>query len=374
MVAPELSIIVPVYNEEARLETSLRKLAKFLRASPSRWELLVVDDGSHDATPRILQRLGRHQEHLRTIRLPRNRGKGAAIRAGLKKARGKFVVFTDCDLSTPPSQIGAAAQWLNRGYDIAIGSRHLPGSRIPVPQPLLRRLVGRVFNLAVKILLGLPYADTQCGFKAFSRRAARLIARSSRVHGFAFDVELLCLAKKLGLRVKEFPIVWSDKAGTTIRLFRHTPKMFGTLLSLQHRFKAMITYHPARALPLILTSCAGAVLGQIFFKKGAMAIQGLPFNLDFVVAMLSSQNIWTGLAFFMCGAVTWIMALARVELSFAFPMLSLNFVFTALYAWLFFGEHLAVNRVAGIALVVMGVLVIATSGKPSEQKEPGRTA
>lgn len=358
-----VSIVVPAYNEAARIEASVRTLAAWMRAHLPAAELLVVDDGSRDGTPAILARLACSIRALRVIRLPRNRGKGAAVREGLRRARGKAILFTDADLSTAPSEIPRALRQLAAGADVAIGSRHLAGSRLPIPQPLTRRLGGRVFNLAAKILLGLPYADTQCGFKAFSRAAARRLAAAGREDGFAFDLELLLLARRFRLAVTEFPITWSDRAFTTVSLARHAPRMFRAILTLQRRLPDTVIYHPARALPLILFSCACAVVGQILYKIGARAIPPLPFGADFLVAMASSHWIQGGLVFFMSCAVTWILALARVDLSFAFPMLSLNFVFTALYAWLWFGEHLSPARVGGIAFVIAGVMVIASGGQ-----------
>ena len=365
--APRVSIIVPVYNEETNIESCVRRLSACMRSRRVPSEILAVDDGSTDATPRLLRNMSATIPALRVVRTARHRGKGSAVRAGFAAARGRFVVFTDCDLSTPPSQIPRAIGALQRGCDVVIGSRNLPGSRLPVPQPFLRRLAGRAFNFAVRILLGLRYADTQCGFKAFTARAARSLARSAKMDGFAFDVELLLLARRLGFTVGEIPIVWSDNPDTKIRLLRHSPGMFRAVMSLKRRFADVITYHPARALPLILASCMGAVLGQIFYKQGANAIGEMPIGPEFIAAMASNHFIWYGLAFFSMSAVTWIMALARVDLSFAFPMLSLNFVFTALYAWLFFGEHLGVNRVAGISLVIVGVLAIAASGRSPQR-------
>ncbi len=364
-----LSVVVPIYNEENNLGTSIPHIIKYLRARRGSWELLAIDDGSRDSTPQMLRRLAKTHRGLRVIRLPQNLGKGAAVRAGLKAARGRFIVFTDCDLSTPTSQIPLALRTLEQngatagGTEIAVGSRNLPSSRLPVPQPFLRRIAGRAFNVAVRVLLGLPYTDTQCGFKAFTSRAARLIVRHSRVNGWAFDVEILLLAKQLALKVREFPIVWRDNPYTKIRLLKDSPAMFGAILSLKRRFASVIQYHPARALPLILASCVSAVLGQIFFKKGAMMIQGIPLGWEFLAAMISNYNFMFGLAFFGLGAITWVITLSKVELSFAFPMLSLNFVFTALYAWLYFGEILSTNRVVGISLVVLGVLAIAASGR-----------
>jgi glycosyltransferase involved in cell wall biosynthesis len=357
-----VSILVPAYNESARLESTVIQLSASARAARLPHEILVVDDGSKDDTPLLLHRLATRIRELVVIRLPRNQGKGAAVREGLKRARGTYVVFTDADLSTPPSELAPALRHLERGADVVIGSRALPGSRLPIPQPLPRRLTGRIFNLAVRILLGLPYADTQCGFKGFRRDAARALARASSMNGFAFDVELLLLARRLGLAVTEFPITWSDRALSTVRVWTHAPQMFGSLLALKHRFRDVIPYHPARALPLILFSCACAVIGQILFKRGALALPPVPFGPSFLMEMAASHLIWGGLGLIMLSAVTWLQALARVDLSFAFPMLSLNFVFTALYARLYLGEQLAWTRIGGIALVVAGVLVIASTG------------
>jgi glycosyltransferase involved in cell wall biosynthesis/multidrug transporter EmrE-like cation transporter len=370
-VSPRLSVIVPVYDEAARLGPALARLSAFLRKhAPGAHELLVVDDGSRDATPALLARL--RLPGLRVLRLPRNRGKGAAVRAGLGAARGRAILFMDCDLSTPPAEIPGAERLIRAGWDVAIGSRALPASRLPVPQPPLRRLAGRLFNLATRILLGLPFADTQCGFKAFSPRAARRLAREGRVDGFAFDCELLLLARRAGFRVRDFPVTWSDRAHSTVRLFRHTPRMFSTLLALQRRFHAVIPYHPARALPLILASVAGAFCGQVAYKIGARALGPLPLGAGLLVAMLHSPWIWAGFSCFGASAFTWLLALARVDLSFAFPLLSLNFVFTALVSRFWFGEILPAARVAGITLVVAGVLVIAVSARPPSHEEPAR--
>lgn len=354
-----------MFNEEARLKSSFDALAGFLERRVPSHEIVLVDDGSTDKTPDILTELARKTGKLEIVRLPHNRGKGAAVREGFRRARGSTVLFMDCDLSTPPGEIPGALAAIEGGNDAAIGSRRLPRSRIPVPQPPLRRLAGRAFNMAVRVMLGLPYRDTQCGFKAFKNRAARVLARDGRINGFAFDVELLLLAAKHGYNVTELPVTWRDRAHTTVRLLKHAPRMFTILLALKRRFASIIPYHPARALPMILFSCVGAVLGQIFFKRGALGLSGVPFGPGFVLGMAASADIWIGLAFFGASALTWLMSLARVDLSFAFPMLSLNFVFTALYSWYAFGEHLAPARIAGIALIIAGVITISTSGTPA---------
>lgn len=370
---PRLSVIVPVYNEAGRLEASVRRLGAYLRARLPGSELLVVDDGSTDATPRLLAGLARAVPGLVVHRLPANRGKGAAVRRGLALARGRVVVFTDCDLSTPPAEIPRAVRWIEGGDAVAIGSRALPGSRLPVPQPWARRLAGRVFNLAVRVLLGLPYADTQCGFKAFDRATARALARDGRMDGFAFDVELLLLAKRRGARVREFPVTWRDRAQSKVRLVRHAPAMFRALFELSRRFADVAGDHPARTLPLILASCAMAVTGQILYKQGALALPVKTLGADWLVAMATSPGVLGGVLCFGVSAFTWLMALARVDLSFAFPMLSLNFVFTALWAWAVLGERLSAMRLGGIGLVVAGVLVIAGGhGTPAAARAGGR--
>jgi len=362
-----LTVIVPVFNEEKRLVTSAHQLAGWLSRNGGRHELVFVDDGSTDATPQLLAGLTREIRALRVIRLPRNRGKGAAVRAGLKSARGKAVLFMDVDLSTAPSQIPLALRQLQSGHDLAIGSRALPGSRLPVPQPLPRRISGRIFNSAVRIILGLPYADTQCGFKAMTRQTARRMARALRLDGFDFDVELLLLARRFGLRAAEFPITWNDRAHSTVRLMAHSMRMFATLFSLRRKFRREVAFHPVMALPLILTSVGFAIVGQILMKHGARSLTETGLGTGFLGAIASNHFVWGGLACYGFSAVTWLVALAKVDLSFAFPMLSLGFVATAVYSRLYFGEQFSVNRILGIGLVIFGVLLIAISGKAPVQ-------
>jgi multidrug transporter EmrE-like cation transporter len=371
--APDLSVIVPAFNESARIEACVLDLDRDLATREFTSEILVVSDGSTDRTNAILRRLGQRLRRLRVVIRPRNGGKGAAVREGLRMSRGRFAAFTDADLSTPPSEFPALLAHLRAGADLAIGSRALPASRLPVPQPFGRRVAGRIFNAAVRVVLGLPFADTQCGFKGVSGRGRALLLRESREDGFAFDVEWLLLARRHGLRAVEFPITWSDRAHSSVRLLRHAPRMFGTLLRLRRRFADAAGYHPARALPLIFFSCACAVVGQILFKTGARAIADVPFGPAFLVAMAGQPLIWGAVTAFGASAATWILALARVDLSYAFPMLSLNFIFTALYGARYLGEHLSGLRIAGIALIVGGVLVIAAGGSPAPGTAPARS-
>lgn len=362
-----LTVIVPVFNEEKRLESSVYQLAGWLSRHGGKYELVLVDDGSTDATPKILAGLAGKIRALRVITLPRNRGKGAAVREGLKSARGHAVLFMDVDLSTAPSQIPLALRQLRAGHDIAIGSRALPHSRLPVPQPLLRRISGRIFNSAVHVILGLPYADTQCGFKAMTLKTARRMSGAMKLNGFDFDVELLLLARRFSLRVSEFPITWNDRAHSTVRLMAHSTRMFATLFSLRRKFRKEVAFHPVMALPLILTSVGFAIVGQILMKHGARSLTETTMGAGFIQAIASNHFVWAGLACYGLSGVTWLMALARVDLSFAFPMLSLGFVATAAYAWAYFGEILSVNRILGIGLVILGVFFIAISGKAPAQ-------
>jgi len=222
---PPLSVVIPAYNEQERLPASLEKVAAFLNEQvdgPS--EILVVDDGSTDGTFESARRAGAglENEQLRVTVLDngRNRGKGYSVRNGISQSRYPWVLFTDADLSAPIEEcpkLFAAVQ--EQGYDVAIGSRAVDRSLIGVHQSLFREAMGRVFNLAVRIGVGLPFKDTQCGFKLFSEKAARDIFSRQLLEGFGFDVEVLYLAKKLGYPAAEVPVRWDDCEGTKVRMF-----------------------------------------------------------------------------------------------------------------------------------------------------------
>ncbi len=366
----DLSVIIPAFNEEGRIQNAVNRIARFLGNSGGKWELIVVDDGSTDSTPHILERLAAGLPQLRVMRVPENRGKGDAVRQGLAHAAGQTVIFADCDLSTPPGEIPHAVSWIKKGFDVAIGSRTAPGAKIPVPSPLRRRISSRVFNLLARLYLGLEFSDTQCGFKAFSRRAARVMAKEGKVAGFAFDVELLLLARRHKMKVKEFPVVWRDKSDSKISILRHAPAMLGALVSMRARFQDQISFHPARMMPLILLSVLCAITAQILFKHGAIALPRGTGFWPFIAAIAESNWVWLGIASYGISAVAWLTVLARVDLSFAFPMLSLGFVFAAIYARVFLLESLAWNRSLGIALVIAGVILIAASARGTRKENP----
>lgn len=219
---PRLSIVIPAFNEAARIGPCLQAAAGFLDAREPGGELLVVDDGSADATAQIVEHAALAEPRLRLLRLDGHRGKGAAVRCGMLAARGEEVLFSDVDLSTPLDEIDKLRAVLGNGVHVAIASRVLPGASIEVLPPWSRRLASPLQRLLVRCLIGLPYGDTQCGFKLFRRDAARAIFSRSRIDGFAFDIEILHLARLLGMRVSPVAVRWNHDPDSRVRLVRHS--------------------------------------------------------------------------------------------------------------------------------------------------------
>ena len=212
-----ISIIVPAYNEEKRLPSTLDAIRRYLESTEWEFaEVVVVDDGSRDATPEVARKAG-----ARVVANPGNRGKGYTVRHGMLEAKGDWALFTDADLSSPIDELDKLWCAAGReGAQVAIGSRAMDRSLIGVHQPLLREYSGRFFNLVMRLVTGLPYADTQCGFKLFETRAARRIFERQHLDGFGFDVEALCIARRLGCGIVEVPVKWNDVAGTKVSLWR----------------------------------------------------------------------------------------------------------------------------------------------------------
>lgn len=230
-----ISIVIPAYNEETRLPASLDAVTQYV--GQGRWrftEILVVDDGSTDATAQVAEAYAATHPEVRLLRNPGNRGKGYSVRHGMLKARGDWVLFTDADLSAPIEEaaklFGAVEE---HNAQIAFGSRGLDRSLIEVHQSWFRETAGRLFNVFVRLLAGLPYADTQCGFKLFERGAAREIFRRQRLNRFGFDVEVLYLAKRLGFRAVEVPVRWRHSEGTKVSMWRDSVSMFVDLLRIR---------------------------------------------------------------------------------------------------------------------------------------------
>jgi len=206
------SVVVPLYNEAGRLPERLDRLLSVVDDST---ELILVDDGSTDGTVALLEREIAGRAHIRLLRLPSNQGKGAAVRTGIAAAAGQFVAFMDADLATDPAYLEPLFASLD-DYDIAIGSRSLADTEL-AHTSRLRSLSGASFNRLVRAATRMPYRDTQCGFKAFHTDVARVLFSLSRLGGFAFDVEILSLARALQFRVTEVPIKWTEMPGTHIR-------------------------------------------------------------------------------------------------------------------------------------------------------------
>jgi dolichyl-phosphate beta-glucosyltransferase len=215
-----LSIVIPAYNEENRLPQTLRGVLDWLaRGTFSFLEVIVVDDGSRDGTARVVEEFAQANKCLRLLRNPGNRGKGYAVRHGMLEAKGEWILYTDADLSSPIAEIEKlcrAAGQQNAG--VAIGSRAVDRSLVEVHQPALRELSGRCFNLVMRMVTGLPFRDTQCGFKLYRADAARQIFSLQKQEGFSFDVEDLLIAKKLGVRTVEVPVRWANVEGTKVGL------------------------------------------------------------------------------------------------------------------------------------------------------------
>lgn len=212
-----ISIIIPAYNEEKRLPATLDRVRKYLcRGGWQFWEIIVVDDGSSDATAQVA-----HDAQVRVVANPGNRGKGFAVRHGMLEARGAWALLSDADLSTPIEELEklwcAAAQ---QNADVVIGSRAVDRSLIGIHQPLFRESMGRLFNLIMRLITGLPFLDTQCGFKLFATGAAREIFSRQKLDGFGFDVEVLFIAGKLDYRCLEVPVKWNDVLGTKVSIWR----------------------------------------------------------------------------------------------------------------------------------------------------------
>jgi dolichyl-phosphate beta-glucosyltransferase len=213
-VSEPLSIVIPAYNEEARLSRTLERLRRFCSGRGQAFEIVVVDDGSQDRTAEVAAAAGGPQ--TRVLRTATNRGKGHAVRAGMLAARGERRLMTDADLSTPIDELAALEAALAAGADVAIGSRAVAGARVEVHQSAYRESAGRAFNVLVRLLLLPDVHDTQCGFKLWSGAATQAVFPRLRIDGFCFDVEALYVARRLGLRIAELPVVWRNDAASRV--------------------------------------------------------------------------------------------------------------------------------------------------------------
>jgi glycosyltransferase involved in cell wall biosynthesis len=221
----QLSIIVPSFNEELRLPASLDRIAAYVSASGRATEVLVVNDGSTDRTAEVAASYRDRIANLRVLENGVNRGKGYSVRHGMGEAQGELVLFTDADLSAPIEEADKLLAAMER-YDVAIGSRALDRSLISVHESAFREFAGIVFNKIVRVVLRLPFVDTQCGFKSFRRERCRIIFEQQRIERFGFDPELLYLARHHGLKAIEIPVRWAHSPATKINMMRDSVQMF----------------------------------------------------------------------------------------------------------------------------------------------------
>ena len=239
MAAPDLSVVIPAFNESRRLGQSLQAVAEYLdRSAGPDAEVIVVDDGSTDGTAELARRRLENRRG-RVISNARNSGKGFAVRRGVLEATGRTVLITDADLSCPIAEHSRLADAMREGsLDIVIGSRSLPDSKVEIHQHRGRELMGKTFNVFVRTLTGLPYVDTQCGFKLIDRARTRALFERLTVNGFAYDVELLLLGTRAGLRMKDVPVVWRNSTDSRVSLFGDSSRMLVDLARIAMRARA----------------------------------------------------------------------------------------------------------------------------------------
>lgn len=224
-----LSVIVPAFDEEPRLASSLHVIGGYLLSQSYTAEIVVVDDGSRDGTSRVVRELGPSLGvPVCLARYAENRGKGMALKVGFSLARGERLVFTDADLSTPIETLDPLLRELDSGFDVVIGSRKMPGADIAVRQPKLRETLGRIFTVLVRQWIA-PVSDVTCGFKGFRGRAGREIFARVRTPGWSFDGEILAIARQLGCRIQEIPVRWEDRAGSKVRVGRDVARSLSGL-------------------------------------------------------------------------------------------------------------------------------------------------
>jgi dolichyl-phosphate beta-glucosyltransferase len=232
-LAKTYSIVIPAYNESARLRGTIEKVLAHMQAHGWDAEIVVVNDGSTDDTAGIVQSFSAQNRAVRLIQNPGNRGKGYSVRNGMLHANGEIILFSDADLSSPIEEADKLFSAIESGADLALGSRWLRVELQTQRQPLYRQFYGRVFNLALRLVLGLHFRDTQCGFKAFSRRAAHMIFPQQHIERWGFDPEILYLARKFSLRAQEVPVRWAHREGTRLNPLRDGIRMFGEMLKIR---------------------------------------------------------------------------------------------------------------------------------------------
>ncbi len=241
------SIVIPAYNESRRIRPTLDAILRHTTAQGWNAEILVVDDGSTDDTADVIREYARRHAQIHLVQNPGNRGKGFSVRNGMLHAQGEVCLFTDADLSSPITEAQKLFDAIRAGADLAIGSRWLRAELQTERQPLYRQLFGRIFNLLLRLFLGLRYRDTQCGFKAFQREAVQRIFPLQRIERWGFDPEILFLARRMGMQVAEIPVLWAHSEGTRLHPFRDGLHMFADILHI--RWNALSGAYTADSVP-----------------------------------------------------------------------------------------------------------------------------
>jgi glycosyltransferase involved in cell wall biosynthesis len=250
------SIVIPAYNESQRLRATLERVLAHVQRQNWDAEIVVVNDGSRDNTAEIVREFAAKNSSVRLVENPGNRGKGYSVRNGILNSRGDVVIFSDADLSSPIEETPKLLQSLAAGADIAIGSRWLRAELQTKRQSLLRQVFGRVFNLLLRLILGLRFKDTQCGFKAFTRTAAQTILPLQKIERWGFDPEILFLARRFNFRVDEIPVHWGHSGGTRINPIVDGARMFQEMLRIRwygltgkYDGQVAVAAPPAKSLP-----------------------------------------------------------------------------------------------------------------------------
>ena len=229
MAKPYLSVIIPAYNEAKRLPLTLVDVDKHLSQQDYSYEILVINDGSKDATAEITERFLPLIANLKLINLPENQGKGAAVRQGMLAAKGNWRLFMDADNSTSISEFAKMIPYFKEGYEVIIGSRAVKGAKLRPPQSIHRQLAGKLGNLFIQLLLLRKIWDSQCGFKCFSEQAAERIFPLIKINRWGFDIEILALAKKFGYAIKEIPVFWVNDPRTHVKALSYLQVLWETI-------------------------------------------------------------------------------------------------------------------------------------------------
>lgn len=238
--APYLSIVIPAYNEEARIASTLEAVSEYLSFQTYTSEVLISDDGSRDDTLAICREFAKAHSSFKILHAERNQGKGAAVRSGISKASGEYILMCDADLATPIQELGGFWERIREGADIVIASRPLKESHLVRRQPFYRELAGRAFNHAVRVMAVPNVRDTQCGFKLFSGEAARRVFPLCSLNGFSFDIEVLHIAQKLGFSIVEAAVHWYHQPGSKVRVLRDGLRMLSDLVRIRLRHRSLL--------------------------------------------------------------------------------------------------------------------------------------